>query len=89
MKRNYETLDAIVVIGAMAIVAGLIAALVFFDISSEVLPVLSSLGTAVLSLAVAYGAFRWGNSAKHPTGDSGGSIEATITATTSKQEGEG
>ena len=37
------------------------AALVLVKIPSEQLPIVASLVTAILSLPVAYGAFRWGN----------------------------
>lgn len=62
MKRDYETLDAVVVVGAMVMVSGMI--LGFFlvkDLKDSILPVLSSLATAILGVPVAYGAFRWGN----------------------------
>ena len=62
MKRDYETLDAIVVIGSMVMVSGMIFG--FFqvkDLKESILPVLSSLATAILGVPVAYGAFRWGN----------------------------
>lgn len=61
--RDYETLDAIVVLGSMVMVAGLIFG--FFtvkDVKDSIVPVLASLGTAILGLPIAYGAFRWGNS---------------------------
>lgn len=62
MKRDYEHLDAVVVIGSMVMVSGIIIG--FFtvkDLPDSILPVLSSLATAILGLPVAYGAFRWGN----------------------------
>lgn len=61
MKRDYETLDAIVVVASLAMVTALGAALVLVKIPSEQLPIVASLVTAILSLPVAYGAFRWGN----------------------------
>lgn len=61
MKRDYETLDAIVVIASLVMVTMLGAALVLVKIPSEQLPIVASLVTAILSLPVAYGAFRWGN----------------------------
>ena len=68
MKRDYETLDAVVVVGSMLMVTGMIIG--FFlvkDLKDSILPVLSSLATAILGVPVAYGAFRWGNNvgAKH------------------------
>lgn len=61
MKRDYETLDAIVVVSSLVMVTALGAALVLVKIPSEQLPIVASLVTAILSLPVAYGAFRWGN----------------------------
>lgn len=61
MKRDYETLDAIVVVSSLVMVSALGAALVLVKIPSEQLPIVASLVTAILSLPVAYGAFRWGN----------------------------
>ena len=61
MNRNYETLDAIVVIASLIMVSLLGAALVLLEIPTEQLPIVASLVTAILSLPVAYGAFRWGN----------------------------
>lgn len=67
MTRDYETLDAIVTVASLFMVAGVIAGLVFVDIPQNSLPVLSSLATGVLGLPLSYGAFRWGNNvgAKH------------------------
>lgn len=61
MTRSYETLDAVVVIASLVMVSALGAALVLVKIPSEQLPIVASLVTAILSLPVAYGAFRWGN----------------------------
>jgi len=68
MKRDYETLDAIVVVACLLMVSGLGAGLLLLqDIPTDHLPIISSLVTAILGLPVAYGAFRWGNNvgAKH------------------------
>ncbi len=62
MKRNYETLDAIVVVYSLTLVGGILAGLFFFKLDPAVAPIVASLGTALLGLPVAYGAFRWGNS---------------------------
>jgi hypothetical protein len=59
--RGYQSLDAVVVIGSMVMVSGLGYGLVFVEIPQEQLPIVASLVTAILSLPVAYGAFRWGN----------------------------
>ena len=61
MNRSYETLDALVVLASLVMVSALGAALVLVKIPSEQLPIVASLVTAILSLPVAYGAFRWGN----------------------------
>lgn len=61
MNRDYETLDAIVVVGCMVMVSGMIVGFFTVDLKDSVTPVLSSLATAILGLPVAYGAFRWGN----------------------------
>lgn len=62
MNRNYETLDAIVVVACLSMVTGLGAGLLLLtDIPTDHLPIISSLVTAILGLPVAYGAFRWGN----------------------------
>lgn len=61
-EGSYANLDAIVVIGSMVMLTGIIYG--FFtvkDLPDAVLPVLASLATAILGLPVAYGAFRWGN----------------------------
>lgn len=61
LNRDYETLDAIVVVGCMVMVSGMIVGFFTVDLKDSITPVLSSLATAILSLPVAYGAFRWGN----------------------------
>lgn len=62
MKRDYETLDAIVVVGAMLMVTGMLTGFFLIrDLEESILPILSSLATAILGVPVAYGAFRWGN----------------------------
>lgn len=61
MKRDYETLDAVVVVGSMLMVSGMIYGFFTVDLKESITPVLSSLATAILGVPVAYGAFRWGN----------------------------
>lgn len=68
MKADYESLDVVVVVGCMLMVSGMLFG--FFTVKGlpdAILPVLSSLATAILGIPVAYGAFRWGNNvgAKH------------------------
>lgn len=81
MKRDYESLDAVVVIGFMIILSGMVYG--FFTtpkLPDSIVPVLSSLATAILGVPVAYGAFRWGNNvgAKHAAE---AAAETTKTAT--------
>lgn len=62
-KRDYQTLDAIVVTGAMAIVGGGIVGLIFRVIPSENLAVLAGLlGTIAGTILGGYAGFRWGAS---------------------------
>lgn len=67
MTRDYEQLDAIVVIGCLLILSGMLVGFFTVRLSDSITPVLSSLATAILGIPVAYGAFRWGNNvgAKH------------------------
>lgn len=60
--KPYETLDAILVVAALIIIAGLMTALVFVEIPTNNLPVLASLGATVVGFGAGYAAFRWGNS---------------------------
>jgi len=64
MTRNYyEMLDAIVVVGSLAIVGGGIGALVFFTVPGENLAVVSGLlGTIAGTILGGYAGFRWGAS---------------------------
>lgn len=67
-KRNYETLDAILVIAVLAIIAGSAAALVYVKIPEANLPILSSLvGTLVGTVVGGYAGFRWASSIKTAT----------------------
>ena len=62
MTRNYETLDASVVVGSMVMTSGIAVGFFMLKVEPEVAPILSSMGTAIIGIPVAYGAFRWGNS---------------------------
>lgn len=61
MRRDYATLDAIVVVGSMVMTSGIALGFFLLDVEPEVAPILSSMGTAIIGIPVAYGAFRWGN----------------------------
>ena len=61
MRRDYQTLDAIVVVGSMAMTSGIALGFFVLKVEPEVVPILSSMGTAIIGIPVAYGAFRWGN----------------------------
>ncbi len=63
MKRNYETLDAIVVVGAMVIIGGGIAGLMLRVVPSDNLPIVAGLlGTMLGTIIGGYAGFRWGAS---------------------------
>jgi len=63
MRRNYETLDAIVVVGAMVIVGGGIAGLMLLTVPGENLAVVSGLLGAVSGTILGgYAGFRFGAS---------------------------
>lgn len=61
MRRDYQTLDAIVVVGSMVMTTGIALGFFLLKVEPEVAPILSSMGTAIIGIPVAYGAFRWGN----------------------------
>lgn len=77
MRRDYYTLDAIVVCASLVLLAGFALMLVLVKIPAEVLPILASLGTGVLAILTAYVGARWGN--KKPGADepAPGSVTAT------------
>ncbi len=82
-NRNYETLDALVVVASLVMVSGLLIGLILVkDIPQNSLPILASLGTAILGLPVSYGAFRWGNNvgAKKAQEDAAEATKATSAA---------
>lgn len=63
-RRNYETLDAIVVVGAMIIVGGGVAGLMLVSVPGENLAVVAGLlGTIAGTVVGGYAGFRWGASA--------------------------
>ncbi len=66
MTRDYRTLDAIVVIACLIIMAAVMWALVFIQIPQPNLPILASLASGIFGAALgAYVGARWGN--KKPT----------------------
>lgn len=63
MKRDYETLDAIVVIGSIVIIGGAVAGLMWRDVPQNNLPIIASLvGTLLGTIVGGYAGFRWGSS---------------------------
>lgn len=61
-KRDYETLDALVVLGTLIIIGCSLAALIYVKIPSEQLPIVASLlGTLVGTIIGGYAGFRWGS----------------------------
>ena len=83
MKRDYHTLDAIVVVACLVIMAGVMAALTFVTIPQENLPILAGLASGTFGAALgAYVGARWGN--KKPGGEDPGSMTVTATGVTAK-----
>lgn len=63
MNRDYEWLDAAVVLFALTILAGISAALVFKTIPENQLAILASIASGILGTVVgAYAGFRWATS---------------------------
>jgi hypothetical protein len=77
MQRDYHTLDAIVVVACLLIMAGVMAALTFIKIPQENLPILSGLASGTFGAALGlYTGARWGN--KKPGGaEEPGAVSAT------------
>jgi hypothetical protein len=77
MQRDYHTLDAIVVVACLLMLAGVMAALTFVKIPQENLPILSGIssGTVCGALGLYTGA-RWGNK-KPGAGEEPGAVSAT------------
>jgi hypothetical protein len=68
VKRDYQTLDAVVVIGSLTIVGGGCVALALVKIPSENLAVLAGLlGTIAGTILGGYAGFRWGASVAQKT----------------------
>lgn len=63
MKRDYQTLDAIVVIASLVIIGGAVSGLMFLDVPQNNLPIVASLlGTLLGTIVGGYAGFRWGAS---------------------------
>lgn len=63
MNRDYEWLDASVVLFALTILAGISAALVFKTIPENQLAILASIASGILGTVVgAYAGYRWATS---------------------------
>lgn len=61
MNKDYHTLDAIVVVASLFLLAAFSGLLAFVDVPQAALPILASLGTGVLGILTAYVGARWGN----------------------------
>ena len=63
MKRDYATLDAIVVCASLVIIGGGVAGLMLLDVPSDNLPIVAGLlGTMLGTILGGYAGFRWGAS---------------------------
>lgn len=63
MKRDYATLDAIVVVASLVIIGGGVAGLMILDVPSDNLPIVAGLlGTMLGTILGGYAGFRWGAS---------------------------
>lgn len=79
--RNYRTLDAIVVVGSLMMLGGVLYALIMINIPSDQLPIVAGLAGTIFGGTVgAYGGARWASKSKtdepHAPGDVSVSVEA-------------
>jgi hypothetical protein len=84
VKRDYQTLDAIVIVMAMSYGGFILWALTFIKIPESQLPIMSGMGGTIVGIVLTYAAFRWqGSSDKsHPAaGTASVSIQATTEST--------
>ncbi|ESQ82406.1 hypothetical protein AEAC466_17435 [Asticcacaulis sp. AC466] len=91
MNRTYDTLDAIVVIGAMLIIGGGVGSLIFFDPPQNNLPIIASLlGTLLGTIVGGYAGFRWGASQgqnnRQAPGTATMSVQATVETPKTEEE---
>lgn len=83
--KNYRTLDAVVVVGSLSLVALTMAALVFIAIPQTQLPIVAGLAGTIFGGTVgAYGGARWSNrkaDEPHAPGDVSLTLNASTPAT--------
>lgn len=84
MKRDYQTLDAIVVCAVLLIVGGSVLGYMLLDIPQANLPTLSGLIQGLVGVVIGgYAGFRWGASQTDKThSQAPGSASVSIEATT-------
>jgi uncharacterized membrane protein YfcA len=79
MTRDYRTLDAIVVIASLIIMAFVMWTLAFLTIPQANLPILAALSSGTFGAALgAYVGARWGN--KKPTTEAESGLTASVSA---------
>lgn len=80
--RNYRTLDAIVVVASLGILAFVLWALVYRDIPQSQLPIIAGLaGTAFGGTVGLYAGARWGNKkTDEPAVNAPGDVSLSLTA---------
>jgi len=62
MSRDYETLDAIVVVGSLTIIGASMAGLMLLKVPTDQLPIVAgTLGTLLGTAIGGYAGFRWGS----------------------------
>jgi hypothetical protein len=70
MSRNYETLDAILIVAGLLIIGGSIAGLFLLTVPSDNLPIVSGLvGTLLGTVIGGYTGFRWSSTTRGKTQD--------------------
>lgn len=70
MTRNYETLDAILIVAGLLIIGGSIAGLFLLTVPSDNLPIVSGLvGTLLGTVIGGYTGFRWSSTTRNRTQD--------------------
>jgi hypothetical protein len=70
MSRNYETLDAILIVAGLLIIGGSIAGLFLLTVPSDNLPIVSGLvGTLLGTVIGGYTGFRWSSTTRSRSQD--------------------